>query len=131
MGCSWPCSRRAGQRPTSIRDDDIYPGVRVVVPAAIARAQSVLRVDVSVGDPVTPAPVALKYPALLREPFTIVGYPFETVLAEKIVTMIDRGALTTRERDFADVYLLTARLTVDAGTEGRTTSNDEVEFCRR
>ena len=66
------------------------------------------------GEAVTPAPVAFEYPGLLHEPFTIVGYPFETVLAEKIVTMIDRGALTTRERDFADVYLLTASLTVDA-----------------
>jgi Nucleotidyl transferase AbiEii toxin, Type IV TA system len=72
---------------TTIREGDAYPGVRVTVPAAVDRARVVLRVDVSVGDPVTPAPVAVEYPGLLHQPFTVVGYPFETVLAEKIVTM--------------------------------------------
>ncbi len=98
---------------TAIRESDLYPGVRVAVPATIDRARSVLRVDVNVGDPVTPKPVAVQYPGLLHAPFNIVGYPFETVLAEKIVTMLDRGMLTTRERDFADVYLLSGRLTIE------------------
>lgn len=44
----------------------------------------------------------------------MVGYPLDTVLAEKIVTMIDRGDATTRDRDFADVYVLTGRHEVDA-----------------
>jgi len=56
----------------------------------------------------------VSYPALLEEPFHLVGYPLETVLAEKIVTMIDRGDATTRDRDFADVYVLTGRHEVDA-----------------
>jgi len=72
-------------------------------------------VDVNVGDPVTPAPVEVDYPALLGEPFRLVGYPIETVLAEKLVTMVDRGDTTTRDRDFADVVLLTARHRIDAG----------------
>ena len=70
----------------------------------------------NVGDPVTPAPVEVEYPALLAEPFTIVGYPIATVLAEKIVTMIERGDATTGERDFADVVLLTRRHAIDAAT---------------
>lgn len=45
----------------------------------------------------------------------MVAYPIETVLAEKIVTMIDRGDATTRERDFADVVLLTTRPAITAG----------------
>lgn len=98
---------------TAIREDDLYPGVRVSVPANIDRARAVLRVDVNIGDPVTPAPIAVQYPGLLHAPFDIVGYPFETVLAEKIVTMLDRGILTTRERDFADVYLLSGRLVIE------------------
>lgn len=56
----------------------------------------------------------MTYPALLDEPFELVGYPLETVLAEKIVTMIDRGDATTRDRDLADVYVLTGRHEVDA-----------------
>jgi hypothetical protein len=44
---------------------------------------------------------------LFDEPFTRVRYPLETVLAEKLVTMVARGDTTTRDRDFADVWLLT------------------------
>ncbi|MGI8517261.1 MAG: nucleotidyl transferase AbiEii/AbiGii toxin family protein [Acidimicrobiia bacterium] len=57
----------------------------------------------------------MSYPSLLDEPFDLIGYPLETVLAEKIVTMIDRGDATTRDRDFADVYILTGRHEIDAG----------------
>lgn len=101
-------------RAEVIRETDLYAGVRIVVPAAVDRARHPLRVDVNVGDPVTPAPVEVAYPALLSEPFFVVGYPLETVLAEKIVTMVDRGDATTRERDFADVFLLTGHHVVDA-----------------
>lgn len=92
-----------------IREQDVYAAVRVTMPAAVATAELSLKVDVNVGDPVTPEPVEVTYPALLDEPFTLVGYPLETVLAEKLVTMIARGDTTTRDRDFADVWLLIGR----------------------
>jgi predicted nucleotidyltransferase component of viral defense system len=101
-------------RAQVIRDVDPYTGVRITVPARIDRARHPLRIDINVGDPVTPAPVQVSYPALLDEPFELVAYPLETVLAEKLVTMIDRGDATTRDRDFADVYVLTGRHEVDA-----------------
>lgn len=104
---------QAELRAQVIRDADPYTGVRITVPARIDRARRPLRVDINVGDPVTPAPVEVNYPALLGEPFALVGYPLETVLAEKIVTMIDRGDATTRDRDFVDVFLLSGRHAVD------------------
>lgn len=97
-----------------IREQDRYSAVRVTMPTRVARARQRLQVDINVGDPVTPAPVEVSFPALLGEPFELLGYPIETVLAEKIVTMIDRGDATTRERDFADVVLLVRRHDVDA-----------------
>ncbi len=103
-----------GLRTQVIRDVDLYTGVRIVVPARVARARHPLRLDVNVGDPVTPAPVEVEYPALLGEPFAVIGYPLATVLAEKIVTMVDRGDATTRERDFAEVFVLPKRHTLDA-----------------
>ena len=99
----------------TIRDGDTYPGVRVSVPAQIDRAKALLRVDINVGDPVTPGPVVVEYPGLLGEQFEVVGYPVETVLAEKVVTMLDRGELTTRERDFADVYQISVGSNIDGG----------------
>ncbi len=92
-----------------IRDAELYSGVRLAVPARVDRAQAILRLDVNVGDPVTPGPVEIEYPGLLAGSFRLLGYPLATVLAEKIVTMIDRGEATTRERDFADVVLLIRR----------------------
>lgn len=102
-------------RAEVIRDSDLYSGVRIVVPASIDRARHPLRIDINIGDPVTPGPVEINFPALLDEPFSLLGYPLATVLAEKIVTMIDRGDTTTRDRDFADVYVLSGRHAVPAG----------------
>jgi predicted nucleotidyltransferase component of viral defense system len=104
----------SGRRAQVIRDADRYTGVRITVLARVDRARHLLRVDINVGDPVTPRPVEVSYPALLGPPFTLVGYRLETVLAEKVVTMVDRGDATTRDRDFADVYILTGRHTVEA-----------------
>lgn len=104
-----------GQVATSmIRDQDPYPAVRVAVPARVDRARQALRIDVNIGDPVTPAPIVVTYPALLGEPFPLLAYPIETVLAEKLVTIVARGDTTTRDRDFADVLLLAGRHDVEA-----------------
>lgn len=99
---------------TTIRELDLYTAVRVTVPARVNRARHPLRIDVNVGDPVTPAPEWIRYPALLDEPFPVLAYPIETVLAEKLVTMVARGDTTTRDRDFADVLLLARQQDIDA-----------------
>jgi predicted nucleotidyltransferase component of viral defense system len=93
----------------TIREDANYGGVRVTMPAMVDRAKVLLRVDLSVGDPVTPAPIELDYPSLLDSSFTLRGYPVATVLAEKIVTLIERGDANTRERDVADIVVLARR----------------------
>lgn len=97
-----------------IREQDLYAAVRVAVPARIDRARQSLRIDVNVGDPVTPAPTIVSYPALLGRSFPLLAYPIEAVLAEKLVTMVARGDTTTRDRDFADVLLLAGRHDIDA-----------------
>jgi predicted nucleotidyltransferase component of viral defense system len=99
----------------TIREQDQYAGVRVAVPAHIDRARQPLRIDISVGDPVIPPPVTVSYPALLGEPFPVLAYPIEAVLAEKLVTMVARGQKNTRDRDFADVLLLAGHYDIDAG----------------
>jgi predicted nucleotidyltransferase component of viral defense system len=97
-----------------IREQDLYGAVRVAVPARVDRARGPLRIDINVGDPVTPAPTVVSYPALLGEPFPVLAYPIETVLAEKLVTMVARGDTNTRDRDFADVLLLAGHHDIDA-----------------
>ena len=94
---------------TTIRDDALYVGVRVTMNARIATASVKLRLDVNFGDPVTPAPRKVVLPALRPDmpAVTVLGYPIETVLAEKIVTALDLGAANTRVRDYADIYTIT------------------------
>lgn len=89
-----------------IRDEDLYQGVRVSMTARLATARPSLHVDVSVGDPITPAPENVRLPRVLGGEIVIRGYPLAMVHAEKIVTAITRGTTSTRWRDFADMYLL-------------------------
>jgi hypothetical protein len=92
-----------------IRDDAIYSGVRVTMAARIATAQVKLRLDINFGDPVTPGPRLIDLPALRPDTkeIRILGYPVETVLAEKLTTAIELGPANTRVRDYADIFVLT------------------------
>ncbi len=97
-------------RAQTIRENDVYAGVRVSTPAKLGAAEIKLVLDISFGDPVTPNTLEIEYPQLLSgDTFDLHAYPIETVLAEKIITMIALGDLNTRERDWADVWRLTSR----------------------
>jgi hypothetical protein len=93
-----------------IRDEDIYPGVRVTMTARLATARAQFHIDVSAGDPIIPPAQQVRIPRLLGGEITARGYPLAMIYSEKIVTAIVRGTVNTRWRDFADIYLLTRRL---------------------
>lgn len=98
-----------------IREDDDYSGVRVILPATLARAVLRFHIDVSVGDVIAPPPTEVELPRLLgTPPLRVLAYPLGMVLAEKVVTMVERAEANTRWRDFADVYLLTRTRDADA-----------------
>ena len=97
----------------AIRDEDAYSGVRVSMRAELATARPHVHVDVSVGDPIIPAPQELHLPRLLGGEVVVWGYPLVMVHAEKVVTAIARGTVNTRWRDFADIYLLSRRHWLD------------------
>jgi hypothetical protein len=102
-------------RAGTIRDGDLYTGVRVSMDVAVGAAVVKLRLDVSVGDPVIPAPTPITYPTLLRghPDFTVLGYPLVTVLAEKLCSAVDLGAGNSRVRDYADIWTLTGLHNLD------------------
>ncbi len=91
-----------------IRDEDEYSGVRVSMLAKIYTAQIPFHIDVNVGDPIVPGVEKVIIPRLLNSANQIVllGYPISMVLAEKIVTAVQRGTANTRWRDFGDIYEL-------------------------
>ncbi len=90
----------------------------VLLTATLGTARLTIGIDVNFGDPIWPAPRFIDLPrvAPLDLPsVTLLGYPLTMVLAEKIVTAVDRGIANTRWRDFADVYTLVRLHPVDAG----------------
>jgi hypothetical protein len=103
----------SGAATEIIRDEDLYPGVRISFAARLATARPRLHVDVSVGDPINPAPAKVTLPRVLGGEIIVRGYPLAMVHAEKIVTAVARGTTSTRWRDFADIYLLARHHPVD------------------
>ncbi len=75
-----------------IRDDELYPCVRAMIRATLATAKIRFHIDVNIGDPLWPKPQKVAVPRLLGgDPISVVGYSVELVLAEKIVTAVQRG----------------------------------------
>lgn len=99
-------------RSQVIREEAEYEGLRIKMDVKLSTANLRLQLDISVGDPVEPEEV--DYAELLGGEFTILAYPIEQSLAEKIATMVARGDANTRERDWADVYLLSERHEISA-----------------
>ena len=91
-----------------IRKDDVYGGYRVKMDAIFEDIVTPLSIDVSTGDVITPYAVEYEIIGTLDEDVQISlwGYNIETVLAEKIETILSRGATNTRPRDFYDIYIL-------------------------
>ena len=96
-----------------IRDDADYNGVRVKIIARLATAQVALHIDVNFGDPIWPAPTEAELPLLLGGTLRLLGYPDHMVLAEKIVTALERGEQNTRWRDFTDIAAITRTRSVE------------------
>lgn len=90
-----------------IRDEAEYMGFRLSIHAQMEQVRLPLKVDLTTGDKITPKEIEYEYQLLLEErKIHILAYTMETVLAEKLETMIARGTANTRLRDFYDVYAL-------------------------
>ena len=97
----------------TIREGADYEGIRLTFPASLAGAKLKLRLDLSFGDPVEPQ--RIDYPTLLGDQdFSLLGYPLESVIAEKVDTMMLLGDANTRDRDYGDVYLLSRIHAIEA-----------------
>lgn len=92
-----------------IRDEAEYAGFRLSIQAQMDQVRLPLKVDLTTGDQITPKEIRYSYQLLLEErQIDILAYPLETVLAEKLETMVSLGVANTRLRDFYDVYALLA-----------------------
>jgi Nucleotidyl transferase AbiEii toxin, Type IV TA system len=88
----------------AIRDEEDYGGGRVTVHGGLSTGVIQFHVDVNIGDPLWPPPGHVDLPRVLGgPPIRVRGYRVELILAEKIVTALQRGRANTRWRDFVDI----------------------------
>jgi hypothetical protein len=92
-----------------IREQAGYPGVRVRVAVSIGPWKGAAAWDVSTGDPIVPPPRQVTIDRVLGDPITLLGYAPETTIAEKGVTILERGITSTRSRDYVDIVELARR----------------------
>lgn len=92
---------------SDIMDNMEYPGIRIHMDAILDNLIVPIKIDISTGDIITPAEIKYSYSLLLEDrSIQLWSYNLETILAEKIQTILSRGILNTRMRDFYDVTTL-------------------------
>ena len=95
------------KRIQDIMEEADYPGVRVSMETEFDGVITPLKIDFSTGDVITPREVRYRFKLMLESRYIDVwAYNLETVLAEKLESMIHRGVTNTRMRDFYDVHIL-------------------------
>lgn len=90
-----------------IREDDEYENFRVSLQADFGKMKIPMKIDITTGDVITPREIIYHFPLTFEDRSVAVwAYTLETILAEKYETIIRRGIVNTRARDFYDLYLL-------------------------
>lgn len=91
---------------TNIRDEDEYGGYRINLKFNLDNIIETLTLDIVTGDPITPCAINYHYKSLLNNNFEIWSYNIETILAEKLETILSKGELSSRMKDYYDIYLI-------------------------
>ena len=103
------------KKVSEIMDEAEYSGIRFSMDAVLDGAVIPLKIDISTGDVITPREIAYSYKLMFEDrTIPIMTYPIETVLAEKLETVISRSITNTRMRDFYDIHILLKSQNIDA-----------------
>ena len=90
-----------------IHDSSEYDDFRISLLATFKTVQVYMKIDITTGDTIIPHEVEYPYRQMFDgKIIPIMAYPLNTILAEKIETILSRGVANTRARDFYDIYLL-------------------------
>lgn len=90
-----------------IREGDVYTGYRVSMSANYPPMAVPLKLDITTGDKITPKEIEYQFKLLLEDrSISVLAYNLETIMAEKLETVISRGDQNTRPRDYYDIYIL-------------------------
>lgn len=103
------------KKVSEIMDEAEYSGIRFSMDALLDGAVIPLKIDISTGDVITPREMAYSYKLMFEDrTIPIMTYPIETVLAEKLETVISRSITNTRMRDFYDIHILLKSQNIDS-----------------
>lgn len=96
---------------TDIREEDEYGGNKYHITGKVNSTKVNLEIDISTGDKVTPKELKFKYPLLFEDRSILINsYNIETILAEKIETVLRRGKYNSRMKDYYDIYFFLTKL---------------------
>jgi predicted nucleotidyltransferase component of viral defense system len=94
-------------RISPIRDEDEYGGLRVTIDFNLDNIRDSFHIDVATGDPIYPGPKDYGYKSIISgRTYKVWAYSIETVLAEKIETIFSKLAISSRAKDYYDIYLI-------------------------
>ncbi len=95
------------KRISETMEEADYPGVRVSMETKFDGVITPLKIDISTGDIITPREIKYNFNLMFENrTIEVWAYNLETVLAEKLETVISRNVTNTRMRDFYDIYIL-------------------------
>lgn len=90
-----------------IRLENEYGGYRLNVLSKLDNNKTYVTIELTTGDVITPREIEYGYNAIFSEQkIPIMAYTIETILAEKFQTVMERGILSTRLKDYYDIYIL-------------------------
>lgn len=95
------------EKTESIRDEYEYGGLRITINFMLENIKDKFHIDLATGDPIYPRPDNYRYESLIGdEIYKVWSYNLETVLAEKIETILSKLETSSRMKDYYDIYLI-------------------------
>ena len=96
---------------SSIMDEFEYPGIRIQLAGCLGKIRQPFKIDISTDDEITPRAIEYDYRLMFEErTIMLFSYNVETLLAEKLQTVLARNVANTRMRDFFDIYSISRQV---------------------
>ncbi len=99
---------------SDIMEGHEYPGIRFMLEGTFEGIRQPVKIDISTGDVITPHEIEFEYKLMFEDrTIELLSYNLETLLAEKLETVVSRGLANTRMRDFYDIHILLSQYRSD------------------
>ncbi len=95
----------------SIMDEFEYPGIRIQLNGYLGKIKQPFKIDISTDDVITPRNIEYEYQLMFENrTIKLCSYNVETLLAEKLQTVLARNVANTRMRDYFDIYSISKQI---------------------